>query len=285
MNLPEMFECDYSTYNIYNLNEELKKLNSITETDLHQKSSWNHVQRKEYTELESFLNDKYPTSSNERAIPDWEKEKNRAYKKQRYKELLTKIYKENKYYFDKKDELIEKINKYKTLLLANSKDKRKQKALTEIVCECGSLTNKSHLSRHKKTPLHLKRMEKNLLCTEIKEPVKEVVKEPVKEPVKQPVKELIEHEDEDEDFDFDESESESETEEEKENKYYNMPLIVTEEQEEQFRELYNVKWHTKLIIKKNIEWRQKWYKDNDVLFPIYKLDQNGKETKEVIGIC
>lgn len=285
MNLPEMFECDYSTYNIYNLNEELKKLNSITETDLHQKSSWNHLQRKEYTELESFLNDKYPTSSNERAIPDWEKEKNRAYKKQRYKELLTKIYKENKYYFDKKDELIEKINKYKTLLLANSKDKRKQKALTEIVCECGSLTNKSHLSRHKKTPLHLKRMEKNLLCTEIKEPVKEVVKEPVKEPVKQPVKELIEHEDEDEDFDFDESESESETEEEKENKYYNMPLIVTEEQEEQFRELYDVKWHTKLIIKKNIEWRQKWYKDNDVLFPIYKLDQNGKETKEVIGIC
>ena len=34
MNFPELFECDYSTYNIYSLNEELKKLNKITDTDI-----------------------------------------------------------------------------------------------------------------------------------------------------------------------------------------------------------------------------------------------------------
>ena len=281
MNLPEMFESDYSTYNIYNLNEELKKVNNLTDSDLRNKTTWNHNQKKEYTQLISFLNEKYPTGSNERSIPDWEKEKNRATRKQRCNQLLKKIYQENKYYFDKKDELIEKINKCKDLLLANSKDKRKQKALEEIYCECGALTNKSHLSRHKKTPIHLKRLEKQPLCTEIKETEKPI--EIIKEPIKEVVKELSDEE-EDDDFNFYESEDESETEEEKEIKYYNMPLIFNKYQEDNFREIYNVKWYVNLIIQKNVEWRKKWNKDNNVLFPIYKLDGNGKETKEVIGI-
>jgi len=275
MNFPELFECDYSTYNIYNLNEELKKLNNLTDSDIHKRENWNHNQQKEYTQLLSFLNEKYPTSSNERAIPTYEKESNIAIRKQRCGDLIKKIYRENKFYYDKKNELIEKINKCKKVLLDDSKDKKKQKALEEIVCECGALTNKSNLSRHKKSSLHLKRLEKKELCVVIQEPIKEIAKPSIKEII------LDEPELEPE-SDYD---SESETEEEKENKYYNMPLIVTDEKEEQFREDYRVKWHIKLIIKKDIEWRKKWYKDNDVLFPIYKLDENGNETKEVIGIC
>jgi len=275
MNFPELFECDYSTYNIYNLNEELKKLNNLTDSDIHKRENWNHNQQKEYTQLLSFLNEKYPTSSNERAIPTYEKESNIAIRKQRCGDLIKKIYRENKFYYDKKNELIEKINKCKKVLLDDSKDKKKQKALEEIVCECGALTNKSHLSRHRKSPLHLKRLEKKELCVVIQEPIKEIAKTLIKEII-------LDEPELEPDYD---SESETEEEkEEKENKYYNMPLIVTDEKEEQFREDYRVKWHIKLIIKKDIEWRKKWYKDNDVLFPIYKLDENGNETKEVIGI-
>ena len=38
----------------------------------------------------------------------------------------------------------------------------------------------------------------------------------------------------------------------------------------------------KLIIKKDVEFRKKWYIDNDILYPIYKLDEDGNKTKEVI---
>jgi hypothetical protein len=278
MNFPELFECDYSTYNIYSLNEELKKLNKITDTDMRRRENWNHLQQKEYTQLLSYLNEKYPTSSRTRAIPTHEVESNKAIRKQRCNDLIKKIYRENMYYYNKKDELIEKINKCKTLLLANSKDKKKEKALEDIVCECGALTNKSHLSRHKKSALHLKRLEKKELCVVIQEPIKEIVKPSIKEVIPD------DFESESEDEPEDQFEDDDDDEEEKENRYYNMPLIVTEEREEEFRELYDVKWFVKLIIKKDIEWRKKWYKDNDVLFPIYKLDEHGNETKEVIGI-
>lgn len=274
MNFPELFECDYSTYNIYNLNEELKKLNNLTDSDIHKRENWNHNQQKEYTQLISYLNEKYPTSSNERAIPTYEKENNIAIRKQRCGDLIKKIYRENKFYYDKKNELIEKINKCKKVLLDDSKDKKKQKALEEIVCECGALSQRKNISTHKKSALHLKRLEKKELCVVIQEPIQEIAKPSIKEII-------LDDSDFEPELDYD---SESETEEEKENKYYNMPLIVTDEKEEQFREDYRVKWHTKLIIKKDIEWRKKWYKDNDVLFPIYKLDENGNETKEVIGI-
>jgi len=287
MNFPELFECDYSTYNIYNLNEELKKLNNLTDSDIHKRENWNHNQQKEYTQLLSFLNEKYPTSSNERAIPTYEKESNIAIRKQRCGDLIKKIYRENKFYYDKKNELIEKINKCKKVLLDDSKDKKKQKALEEIVCECGALSQRKNISTHKKSSLHLKRLEKKELCVVIQEPIKEIVK-PSIEPKVALLKEVIpddfESESEDEPEDQFEDEDDEDDEEEKENRYYNMPLIVTEEREEEFRELYDVKWFVKLIIKKDIEWRKKWYKDNDVLFPIYKLDEHGNETKEVIGI-
>jgi hypothetical protein len=280
MNFPELFECDYSTYNIYSLNEELKKLNKITGADMHKRKNWNHLQQKEYTQLLSYLNEKYPTRSRTRAIPTHEVESNTAIKKQRCNDLIKKIYRENMYYYNKKEELIEKINKCKTLLLANSKDKKKEKALEDIVCECGALSKRKNISTHKKSALHLKRLEKKELCVVIQEPIKEIVKPSIKEVIPDDFEIDFESESEDEP----EDQFEDDDEEEKENRYYNMPLIVTEEREEEFRELYDVKWFVKLIIKKDIEWRKKWYKDNDVLFPIYKLDEHGNETKEVIGI-
>jgi hypothetical protein len=68
------------------------------------------------------------------------------------KEELSKYYKQ--YYTDNKDKLLEQQKQY----YMDNKDKLAKKK--KVTCECGCISTRGHLSRHKKTKKHLKLMEK-----------------------------------------------------------------------------------------------------------------------------
>lgn len=273
-------DCDYSEFlnslNIYSLNEEMKKINRMNECK--GSSGWSSLQKKEFISLRSYMNEKYPIIN----VATHIKEKHQQIRRPRFKEYERKIALENKKYKMNKEFYLQLINEKKEILMNETKNKEKQKALEDIICECGLISKRTHISRHRKSATHIKLMaitKETPICVEVPKKVEQpIINEKEEKRINKEFEKLMKEEPIIEEINEDEEEEEA-------NKYYNMPLIVTEEKEEDFRELYNVKWYVKLLIQKNVEWRKKWYKDNDVLFPIYKLDENGNETKEVIGIC
>jgi len=297
MNISKSFELDYSTFNIFKLNEELKRL-KVIQNQLVGTINWSQNQLKERNEIKSFYDEIYKTLNSDMLI-----QRNKKVKKEKLNELDTKFYKENLYYFNKKDELIEKINKFKTILLGNNKEKRKEKALADLICECGALTSKSQVSRHKKSPLHLKRL---ALCVEINKPMLSEVVE-INTPILSEVineKEAICEPEVNEELEPEEEyvDSESDEDEIKQKKaddiYFNTPLKefynedeknedireAGKDREDEFKQRHGIKWNVKIIYKKNIELRRQWNKPNEAMILLYQLDENGNETKQVIGL-
>jgi len=69
----------------------------------------------------------------------------------------------NKKYNEKnKEEIKEKYKQYRQEYREENKDKINEWKKTEVVCECGAITSKSHIARHRKTKRHFKNLEKSI---------------------------------------------------------------------------------------------------------------------------
>jgi len=78
------------------------------------------------------------------------------YDKQRYLNNREKVKKNtNKYYYDNKDKIAERDKQYRI----KNKTKISEKQLEKVKCECGCISSRCNLKRHKKTKKHLKLME------------------------------------------------------------------------------------------------------------------------------
>jgi len=73
------------------------------------------------------------------------------------KEYFEKYNKE--YYEQNKEQIKEKYKQYRQDYREENKDKMKEWKKTEVVCECGAISSKGHISRHRKTKRHFKNLE------------------------------------------------------------------------------------------------------------------------------
>jgi hypothetical protein len=86
------------------------------------------------------------------SLPEYKKQ----YKKQYHIDNKDKLNKKSKQYrTDNKD----KMNEYKDKYYNQNKEKISEKNKQKVKCECGCISTRCNLSRHKKTKKHLKLME------------------------------------------------------------------------------------------------------------------------------
>jgi hypothetical protein len=261
----ESIDNEYAEFienlNIYSLNEEIKKIQRINEGG--GKRGWSTLQKKEYISLLAYMNEKYPLKN----VTTYTKEKNHEIRKPRFKEYEKKVAIENRKYKIYKDAYIQIINKRKQILMNETKSKEKQKASEDIICECGLLSKRKHISTHRKTANHIKLMnicketfiaEKVQVCSEIQKP----------NLISQKEAKII-----DEDFEKilkDENINDSDSDLDDEDFITQKPF--TEYQIKQFRLQYKLSEDYNLLINKNYEYRKKWVISDDELRPSYKKE-------------
>ena len=161
--------------NIYSLNQEIKRIERINENNL-DASTWSPLQKKEYISLTAELDYKYPVKDVSTLI----RETNCKIRKPIYKKYEAKVYAENKRYINNKEIYLQLINERKEILMNETKNKEKQKALEEIICECGLPSKRKNIAAHRKSATHIKLMaitkETPIVCLPITKetPVKEI---------------------------------------------------------------------------------------------------------------
>ena len=62
---------------------------------------------------------------------------------------------DKEYYEDNKDKLLKQMKDYSKTYRKNNKDDIAIKSKEKITCECGCISTKNNLSKHKKTKIHL----------------------------------------------------------------------------------------------------------------------------------
>lgn len=163
---------------ILDLDEELEKLeeasleklrgikNSIQSLKLHFKKKPNSKQYNDYRTREQdvlfkqFIKDLFKEwpDSHTKGITDYVNEKfNKPVRDNAIDDFKSIVKKNNlvmisKYYSDKVDEMLKKFQTY------NHKEYMNEM----VVCECGRTTIRKHMSKHRKTDIHLKNLKLNV---------------------------------------------------------------------------------------------------------------------------
>lgn len=252
MNIPENVESDYLEFlnqlNIYSLNEEEKKINKMNNESYSPVNSWSSVQKKEYCTLITYLNEKYPTKN----VKTYIKENNQIQRRLKCKELTTKFNSENKKYKINKELYLRLINDKKQILMNETKNKEKQKALEEITCECGLQSKRKNIAAHRKSANHIKLMSiaKEIpICPEIiiSKEIPTIITEKEEKIINKVFQKIMEEEEE-ENYDDDE---------EDENIFITSKPF-TLDQIKQFRIKNNLSDDYPLTIEKDIDYRKKW---------------------------
>lgn len=269
MNIPENVDSDFLNFlnnsNIYSLNRKIEHINKIN----NEKGTriWTTLQKKELLNLITELKESYPVNN----VPDYIKENSRYIISEKCKEFRIKIAKENKKYIINKELYLQLINEKKEILMNETKNKEKQKALEDITCECGLLSKRKNIAAHRKSTTHIKLMaitKETPLCPIIKEtPInKEKEEKQIEKEFKKIAKEHL--------IDEDSEDSEDETDEEE--------IEFTEEQIKQFRIKNNLIDDYELLIKKNYIYRKKWNIDDNILMPMYKKENGFTVMPQII---
>ena len=121
-----------------------------------QEGEENFIIEQEYYDLISpELNDKRPYNSPE-YTKKWEKQYNYDRKAQ------LKEYHVSPERKAKRLQHSREIKEYNAQYRLDNKEELRAKALTKVMCECGRVTNRAHLSTHRKTKIHKKLISQKL---------------------------------------------------------------------------------------------------------------------------
>jgi hypothetical protein len=279
MNIPENDDNDYldflNTCNIYYLNQEEQKISKMNKTlgSYGSTENWSKSQKKEYYDLISYLNEKYPFDYDVYNCVD----KNRTIRKEKCDKLKEQIRKENVRYQIHKNKYLQIIKERKEILINETKNKRKEKALEDIICECGLLSKRKNLAAHKTSKTHIKLMavsKETPRCVEINSNI---------------IKEKEEKEEIEFNKKFDKIMKEEEEEEEYEDidpDYLITSKQFTDEQIKNFKRENKLPDDYLLIINKDLTYRKKWSIPDKSLRAICKKE-NGITVMPlvIIGIC